>query len=125
MALITLQRSSPFYPLFGIASMHDRQGNRWRELVEWTIQLPGSDPHVMALTRTIRQLDGGHHQGHAGEHRDPFCALCAGEALARFKGSEDDLLKLYYRNLYDINQALTTMRLRKREQVKAPAAAIA
>jgi hypothetical protein len=111
MALITLQRSSPFYPLFGIASMHDRQGNRWRELVEWTTQLPG--------------IDGGRHQSHAGEHHDPFCALCAGEALARFKGSEDDLLKLYYRNLYDINQALTTMRLRKREQVTASAAAIA
>ena len=125
MALITLQHSSPFYPTYGIASMHDRQGNRWRELIEWTAQLPGSDAHVMALARTIRQIEGGHGKGHAGEHRDPFCALCAGEALARFKGSEDDLLKLYYRNLYDINQALTTMRLRKREQAEMPAAAIA
>ena len=79
----------------------------------------------MALTRTIRQIDGGRSKAHAGEHHDPFCALCAGEALARFKGAEDDLLKLYYRNLYDINQALTTMRLRQREQIGAPAAAIA
>lgn len=125
MALITAQHSSPFYPAYGIASMQDRRGHLWRDLVEWTVQLPGSDPHVMALTRTIRQIDGGRGKGHASEHHDPFCALCASEALARFKGSEDDLLKLYYRNLYDINQALTTMRLHQREEARVPAAAIA
>jgi len=125
MALITLQHSSPFYPAYGIASMHDHQGHRWRDLIEWTAQLPGSDPHVMALVRTIRQIDGGRGRSHPGEHHDPFCALCAGEAVARFKGTEDDLLKVYYRNLYDINQALSSMRMRQREQTEAPAAAIA
>jgi len=45
--------------------------------------------------------------------------------VARFKGTEDDLLKVYYRNLYDINQALSSMRMRQREQTEAPAAAIA
>lgn len=125
MGTIALQHSNSFYPAFGIPAMQGQKGYRWRDLVEWTSQLSGSDPHVMALVRTIRQIDQSNGERHADAHHDPFCALCAGEALANFKGSEDDLLVLYYRNLYDINRALTTMRQRRREETEVETAAIA
>lgn len=118
MGVLVLQQSSRFYPQYGIASMQNRQGYRWSDLVGWVSRLPGSDPHVMALTRTIRQINH-HHETHAHPHRDPFCTLCAGEAVAKFEGSEDDLLVLYYRNLYDINNTLSTMRLRENAKQKS------
>jgi hypothetical protein len=121
MGVMVLQQSSRFYPQHGIATMQNRHGYRWSDLVGWVSRLPGGDPHVIALTRTIRQINR-HNETHADTHRDPFCTLCAGEALAKFEGSEDDLLVLYYRNLYDINNALSTMRLRENAR---PNAAIA
>ena len=119
MGVIAVQHSSPFYPRYGIASMQSRHGYRWRDLVDWLCRLSASDPHVMALARTLRQIDRSMGVKHADAHHEPFCTLCAAETLAAFEGSEDDLLVLYYRNLYDINRALSTMRVRGQKQADA------
>lgn len=111
MDFVTLRQSGRFFPQYGLASMQNRQGYRWADLVAWVSRLPGSDAHVMALTRTVRQVCR-HGDSHDKAMRHPFCTICAGEALAQFDGTEDDLLVLYYRNLYDINEALSKMKRR-------------
>ncbi len=112
MGLLFLAQPTRYFPQFGLAEMQEKHGSRWADLVAWVTHLPGSDPHVMALTRTLRQLS--RHDAHAGSKHDPFCTICAREVLARFSGSEDDLLGMYHRNLNEINDTLANMRLHDR-----------
>lgn len=107
-----------FYPLFGMNSLRSQRGQRWADLVDWVGKLPGSDPHVMAFTMTIRRLN----RMRPAEEKlcsDPFCAICAAQVVSSFDGSEQELLDLYYRNLNDVQSTIRTMRVREvvRERV--------
>jgi hypothetical protein len=110
--------NNSLYPLFGISSLRSQRGQRWADLVDWVGKLPGSDPHVMAFTMTIRRLN----RMRPAEDKlcaDPFCAVCAAQVVASFDGSEQELLDLYYKNLHEIQSTIRTMRVREvvRERV--------
>lgn len=112
MGLTIFAEYSRYYPGSALNRLREQRGGRWGALIEWISRLPGSDPRVMALTRTLRQLVRA---GDAPEapFNDPFCAVCASGIVKNFPGSEDDLLSLYGRNLNAINQRLSTMRRRE------------
>lgn len=112
MGILALSQSPRYYPQFGLAEMQQRHGLRWADLVAWVTHLPGSDPHVMALTRTLRQIS--RQDMHTSSRHDPFCTMCAREVMAKFSGTEDDLLMMYHHNLHEINDTLANMRLRDR-----------
>jgi hypothetical protein len=110
--MMLVMQGSRYYPEFGIARLTAQHGRRWADLVAWVAGLPGSDPQVMAFTRTLRQV--ARTTGiRANYHDDPFCATCAADVMDRYPGSEDDLLRLYSRNLREIAHAIKTMRRRE------------
>lgn len=110
MGFASVTHESQYYPEFAIVRLSSSAGRRWADLIEWVKKLPLSDPHTMALTRTIRglvkslQLD-------PGLKHDPLCAACATTTLAAYRGSEEELISLYHENLNAINHSIKTMRL--------------
>ncbi len=119
MALAT----TTYYPGFGLSSFRSQRGKRWAELVDWVSKLPASDPQVMAMTRTLRRIRPA---GHADNHcRDPFCALCATQAVASYPGSEQELIDLYYRHVEEMRHSLRTMRTREVLPLGIPLSAVA
>ncbi len=111
-----------YYPQSGIARLSHSQGGRWAALMEWVTKLPVSDPHAMALTRTLRHLIRTLNLSPTLKH-DPFCALCAVTALEAYAGSEQDLITSYHQNLQEINRSIRTMRVREAAAKKASAVA--
>ncbi|MBN1428504.1 MAG: hypothetical protein JXB07_08965 [Anaerolineae bacterium] len=103
--------NNSFYPLFGINSLRGQRGQRWADLVDWIGKLPGSDPHVMAFTMTIRRLN--RLQSEDRLCPDPFCAVCAAQVVALFDGSEQELLDFYYNNLHEVQSTIRNMRVRE------------
>ena len=102
--------NTTFYPIFGIHSLRSQRGDAWTQLVDHLSRLPASDPQVMALMRTTRQLRRAGHD-HSLCH-DPFCAVCAAQTVANFDGTESELIEMYYTNLDQIRDSLASMRQR-------------
>ena len=103
--------NTTFYPLFGLNSLRSQRGEAWAQLVDHLSRQPASDPQVMALMRTTRQLRrAGYDQSVC---HDPFCAVCAAQVVANFDGTEADLFEMYYTNLAQIRNCLSTMRVRE------------
>ncbi len=100
------------YPLFGVARLRAQHGQRWAELVDYVSRLEAVDPHVMAFTLTVRRVRRG--AGIlAAACSDPFCAMCAADVLEMFRGSEEDLLRLYYRHLDEVRLGVGSLRQRR------------
>jgi len=112
MGFATVARESHYYPEFGMARMSSGVGRRWADLMAWVTKRPLSDPHSMALTRTLRSLVNALHLDPALK-REPLCTVCASTTLEAYMGSEDDLIALYHENLNAITQSIGSMRLRK------------
>jgi hypothetical protein len=112
LALATAQ--VPAYSPMGLQRLRAQHGRRWVELVEWVSALPISDPHMMAFTRTVRQIRKLLNMD-SDTTIDPFCQHCASHVIAQYHGSEEELLRLYHRNLNEITETLHTMRRRSVE----------
>ena len=107
-----------YYPAFGVARLRKQKGRRWAELVDTLRTLPQTDSRVMAFTLTIRRLRRSQDLSQ-NLCRDPFCAICASHVVDKFKGSEQELVKLYYTNLNEIEVTLRNMPMRQAERVAA------
>lgn len=121
MGFALVSHDSRYYPEFGMARLRALRSRRWADLVEWVNKLPGSDPHVMAFTRTFRHLIHSLNLNPALGH-DPFCAVCASATLEAYPGSEEELIGLYHQNLKDVTAAIGAMRMRDRASKKTAAA---
>jgi hypothetical protein len=110
------------YPTFAVHTLQKKHGHRWAELVDSVSKLPVSDPRVMAFSYTMRRLN--RNLGfERSECHDPLCAVCATEIVKHFRGSEDDLVDMYYQNLHAIKTCIKTRTVR--ERVPVPVVAIA
>lgn len=107
------------YPEYGIERLRNQQGLRWSRLIDWVRTLPVTDPHVMALTLTLRRLRRTTNF-HSTVCSDPLCAVCASEVLASYSGSEQDLLDLYQTHLDEIRTTVKTVRRQRRPLVAYP-----
>ncbi len=110
------------YPGYATNRFRRQAGRRWNELIDWVTSLPRTDPHVMAFTRTLRNINQ-EQPGHTPLGRGPICAVCAARLLDDFQGSEEQLLELYYSNLYDINTTIKKMNSKKRQLLQVEHAA--
>jgi hypothetical protein len=89
-------------------------GPGWAELVSRVSTLPRTDPHAIAFTLTLRRLE---RMQPAGRRSQPAeCARCAAETVARFAGSEQELLDLYAISLSDVLHELQSMPQRRRSR---------
>jgi hypothetical protein len=97
------------YPYFGVTSLRDQRGHKWAEIVDYVREQNAADPHVMAFTLTLRRIRKEHKLS-VSLCRDPFCAVCAADILKHFPGSEEELIRFYFKNLHEMQQTLTVLR---------------
>ena len=107
MALAT----TTYFPSFGLSLFRTQRGQRWADLVDWVAKLPMSDPQVMAMTRTVRQVQRT--SDVETSCHEPFCAICASQVIGAFRGSEQELIELYQHNLDTMRTAIAGMRVRE------------
>ena len=98
-----------------VARLHSgcEVGPRWAELAERVSHLPLTDPMRMAYTLTLRRL---HQRSPVSSHFDPSCPACASHLLARFEGSEQELIDQFCRTLAEVEQAVSYVRHRRRDR---------
>lgn len=97
------------YPYFGVAHLRDQRGRSWAEIVDHVSKLGPADPHVMAFTLTLRRIRK-EHQLPVSLCKDPLCAVCAADLLTHYTGSEEDLVRFYFRNYEEIQSTIKHMR---------------
>src|SRR5688572_15534674 len=113
------------YPYFGVTTLRDQRGQRWAEIVDYVRGQNAADTHVMAFTLTLRRIRKQHGLS-ASLCKDPFCAVCASDVLKHYPGSEEELIRLYFKNLHEMQQTVKAMRanntrIAARPQVEAVA----
>lgn len=109
------------YPFYGVNHLASQHGRRWSELVNYIRTVDVSDPHAMAFTLTIRRIRKANRLERSS-CSDPFCAVCAAEVLSHFHGTEEELLRFYYKNLDEVKMTIKQIRLTRVERVAAAVA---
>ena len=97
------------YPYFGVTTLRDQHGHRWGEIVDYVRGQNAADPHVMAFTLTLRRIRKQHGLAES-LCKDPFCAVCATDILKHFPGTEEELIRFYFKNLHEMQQTVKVMR---------------
>lgn len=83
-----------------------RSGKAWRELVERVAQQPDGQEETLAFGLMMIRL-GGCLTCHADSYRAMRgCTACAQQTVARFKESDDNLIKLYKKAQKDVEAYL-------------------
>lgn len=96
-------RTEMLFPPRMIIELKDLRGDEWRALVERVAALPEMDPGTLAFCLMMIRLDGcltcfsGSYRFMRG------CYLCAQQAVARFQGTDEELLQLYDRAQRDLD----------------------
>lgn len=109
-----------FYPDYGIVKLSQKSGNRWARLIRYISGLDRTDDHVVAFTFMLRNLR--RELGLDSELcRDPFSTLDAVEVLSHFKGSETELMALYYESLEKVRESLGGIKLKPRDHQRGRA----
>jgi hypothetical protein len=110
---VALAVPTAIYPSYGFDQLRTKVGQRWADLIENISRLPVTDPHAMALNLTLRRVHrAGNHKDGASCH-DPLCAACGAEIASGYRGSEQDLIELYYRSYEEIKSTLKLMSSRR------------
>jgi len=83
------------FPARVIPLLRHLRGAEWQQLVDEVTRLPQDSLGVQAFTLMMIRLDGCL-TCHADSYRAMRgCTLCAQQAVARFKGSDHDLILAY------------------------------
>jgi hypothetical protein len=99
-------RTELLFPPRLIVELKDLRGDLWRELVERVFSLPETDPGSLAFCLTMIRLSGcltcfsGSYRFMRG------CYLCTQQAVARYQGTDEELLQLYERSKHDLGRYL-------------------
>jgi hypothetical protein len=101
------------YPSYGFDQLRSKVGQRWADLIENISRLPVTDPHAMALNLTLRRIHRTANHKNGAVCHDPLCAACAADITSGYRGSEQDLIELYYRSYEEIKTTLKLMSTRR------------
>jgi hypothetical protein len=89
-----------------ISELKDLRGDEWRALAERISALPETDADTLAFCLMMIRL-GGCLTCFSGSYRFMRgCYLCAQQAVARYQGTDEELLQLYERAQHDMNRYL-------------------
>ncbi len=92
------------FPHRVIPSLQKLRGPKWQELVEHVMALPECHEETLAMMLVMIRLNGC-----LGCETDSYramrgCSTCSLQTLRRFKGSDEDLLRLYEVALGDVRK---------------------
>jgi hypothetical protein len=93
-----------FFPHSAISALRKLRGPEWRELVEHILKLPETHEETLAFMLMMIRLNGCMLCETDSYRAMRGCAACAQQTLRRFKGEDEELLRLYQAALNDIRQ---------------------
>jgi hypothetical protein len=83
------------FPTRVIILLRHLRSDRWQQLVEHVIGQPENNPDTLAFSLMMIRLNGCL-TCHADSYRAlRGCSLCAHQTLTRFRGADDDLIRLW------------------------------
>jgi len=97
-------RTELLFPPHLIPDLKDLRGEEWRELVEQIASLPETGPEVLAFCLMMIRLNAclGCVSGSYRFMRG--CELCAQQTIARFQGTDEELIALFYQAKEDLER---------------------
>lgn len=90
-------------------------GRQWSALVERVMSLHPADPMRIALALTVDRHNRSLPPGSEKLHAD--CPECAARLLAEFGGSEQELIRLFYRHVAEVKRTILKMGSHRRKLV--------
>ena len=97
-------RTELLFPPHLIPDLKDLRGKEWRELVEQIASLPETDPDTLAFCLMMIRLNAcmGCVSGSYRFMRG--CELCAQQTIARFQGTDEQLIALFHKAKEDLER---------------------
>lgn len=99
-------RNELMFPHYAIAALKNARGQEWRELVDRVLIVPERHELSLAFVLMMIRLDGCLSCETDSYRAMRGCALCAMQALRRFKGTDRDLLNQFDKALEDLRTFL-------------------
>jgi len=90
------------FPHYAIEHLRDVRGKPWRELVSRVLELPEAHEEVLAFMLVMIRVNGCMPCETDSYRAMRGCIICTLQTLRRFKGSDDELLRLYQQALQDV-----------------------
>lgn len=95
------------FPYQAIPHLKALRGPVWQRLVHEILQLPETHERTLAFMLMMIRLNGCLSCETDSYRAMRGCAACAQQSLRRYKGSDDDLIKLFDKALQEIRQFAT------------------
>ena len=97
-------RTELLFPPRLIRDLKDLRGEKWRELVERVAALPETHPDTVAFCLMMIRLNSclGCVSGSYRFMRG--CELCSQQTIARYQGTDEELIALFYQAKEDLEQ---------------------
>jgi hypothetical protein len=103
---IAYSKAELFFPARLIPTLRDLRGEKWRQLVDQVSRLPDTHPDTLAFVLMMIKL-GPCMKCHSNNFRFlRGCAVCSHQSIQSFKGTDTDLVNLYYEARHEIDQYL-------------------
>ncbi len=83
------------FPVRVIELLRLLRGDRWRVLVDRVLGRPEHDPDLLAFSLLMIRLGGCLSCGPDSYRAIRGCTLCAKQSVMRFKGSDDEIIRLW------------------------------
>lgn len=90
------------FPHYAIARLGDARGSVWSDLVDQIAGLPETEPDVLAFMLLMIRLNGCMSCETDSYRAMRGCTMCAQQTLRRFKGTDEELVRLYQQALKDV-----------------------
>ncbi len=92
------------FPLHLLPHLKDLRGPEWRELVTRVASLPETHPDALAFALMMVRLNECLRCHRESYRYQQGCLACSTHTIIYFKGTDQDLLKLYRRAQRDIRR---------------------
>ncbi len=99
-------RTELLFPPHLIRGLKDLRGDEWRELVEYIVGLSETHPDTLAFCLMMIRLNAclGCVSGSYRFMRG--CELCSQQTIARFQGTDEELIALFHQAKEDLERSL-------------------
>lgn len=84
------------FPAHLICALRDLRGDEWRELVDRVSTMPETHPDSLAFVLMMIELNGCMRCNSNNYKFLRGCYLCATQTVQSFKGTDQELLDMYY-----------------------------
>ncbi len=92
------------FPHYAIAQLREARDIVWRDLVDHIATLPESHEEVLAFMLVMVRINGCMPCETDSYRAMRGCVMCSMQTLRRFKGSDDELLRLFRQAIDDIRR---------------------